>query len=156
MLSSNFAAAAGTLLVLTAAVSSLGQAQPVSTADLEKAADSNSAWLSYGRDYSGHRYVELDQITPANVDRLHPVWVFATGGENRGLEATPLLHEGVLYVSADGPWAVICRSLSKGTEGLRSMGLECVLSLSHTPTASTITKWVLWDASGVTPRRSSD
>ena len=56
----------------------------------------------YGRDYYGHRYVELDQITPANVDRLHPVWVFATGGENRGLQATPLIHEGVLYVSADG------------------------------------------------------
>ena len=46
-------------------------------------------------------FVELDQITPDNVDRLQPAWVFATGGDNRGLEATPLLHEGVLYLSAD-------------------------------------------------------
>ena len=41
------------------------------------------------------------QITPANVARLHPAWVFATGGDNRGLQATPLLHKGVLYLSAD-------------------------------------------------------
>ena len=77
-------------------------AQPVTTADLEQAAGDNSSWLMYSRDYYGQRFVELDQITPANVDRLQPVWVFATGGENRGLEATPLIHNGVLYVSADG------------------------------------------------------
>ena len=27
--------------------------------------------------------------------------MFATGGENRGLEATPLVHDGVIYLSAD-------------------------------------------------------
>ena len=79
---------------------SLGES--VTTEDLEKAGANTAEWLMYGRDYHAHRYVELDQITPANVDRLHPVWVFATGGENRGLEATPLIHDGVLYVSADG------------------------------------------------------
>ena len=77
-------------------------AQSVSTEDLEKAGANTADWLMYGRDYHAHRYVELDQITPANIDRLHPAWVFATGGENRGLEATPLIHDGVLYVSADG------------------------------------------------------
>ncbi len=74
----------------------------MSSADLENAAANTAAWLMYSRDYSGHRYVELDQIHPGNIGRLHPVWVFATGGENRGLQATPLIHEGVLYVSADG------------------------------------------------------
>ena len=81
---------------------SLGMAQPVTTSELENAADDNSSWLTYGRDYYGQRFVRLDQITPANVNRLHPAWVFATGGENRGLQATPLLHHGVLYISADG------------------------------------------------------
>ena len=75
--------------------------QAVTTSDLEKATADTSAWLMYGRDYHGQRFVRLDQITPDNVKRLHPVWVFATGGENRGLEATPILHEGVLYLSAD-------------------------------------------------------
>ncbi len=76
-------------------------AHPVTTERLERAADDNSSWLMYGRDYSAQRYVQLDQITPANVQRLHPAWVFATGGENRGLEATPLISDGVMYLSAD-------------------------------------------------------
>jgi len=90
------------VIALLAVSLALLQAQPVTTVDLENAAGDNSAWLSYGRDYHAQRYVDLKQITPANVDHLQPAWVFATGGENRGLEATPLLHEGVLYISADG------------------------------------------------------
>ena len=79
-----------------------GGAQTVTTADLERAEENTRDWLMYGRDYNAQRYVELDQINPGNIHRLHPAWVFATGGENRGLQATPLIHDGVLYVSADG------------------------------------------------------
>ena len=78
---------------------SVATAQPVTTSDLENAAADNSSWLTYGRDYYGQRFARLGQITPANVNRLHPAWVFATGGDNRGLQATPLIHEGVLYLS---------------------------------------------------------
>ncbi len=84
------------------ALSGPALAQPVTTSDLENAAADNSSWLTYSRDYYGQRFVRLEQITPANVHRLHLAWVFATGGENRGLQATPLIHNGVLYVSADG------------------------------------------------------
>ena len=94
-----------TLAVLLAAVAGASwptlQGQEITTSDLEQAGADNSAWLMYGRDYHGHRFVDLDRITPENVSGLRPVWVFATGGENRGLQATPLLHEGVLYLSAD-------------------------------------------------------
>src|SRR5437879_3528451 len=89
-------------LVIVASCFSMGMADSVTTADLENAAADNSSWLTYGRDYYGQRFVRLEQITPANVNRLHPAWVFATGGDNRGLQATPLIHNGVLYVSADG------------------------------------------------------
>jgi alcohol dehydrogenase (cytochrome c) len=82
--------------------SAIANAQTVTTERLENAAEDTASWLSYGRDYSGHRFVDLDQITPANVDRLHPAWVFATGGDNRGLQATPLIDDGVIYLSADG------------------------------------------------------
>ena len=92
----------GRFWVAAAIAASVVLGQPVTRADLERAAGNTSDWLMYGRDYYAHRYVELDQINPSNVDRLHPVWVYATGGENRGLEATPLLRDGVLYVSADG------------------------------------------------------
>jgi alcohol dehydrogenase (cytochrome c) len=76
-------------------------AQPITTSQLENAANDNSSWLTYGRDYHAQRFVRLDQITKENVHRLHPVWVFATGGENRGLQATPLVYNGVIYLSAD-------------------------------------------------------
>jgi alcohol dehydrogenase (cytochrome c) len=78
-----------------------GLAQPVTTEDLLNAASDNSSWLTYGRDYYAQRFVRLEQITRDNVHRLHPAWVFATGGDNRGLQATPLIHRGVLYLSAD-------------------------------------------------------
>jgi alcohol dehydrogenase (cytochrome c) len=76
-------------------------AQPVTSSQLENAASDSSSWLSYGRDPFGQRFVPLSQITPANVARLRPAWVFATGGDNRGLQATPLVHQGVIYLSAD-------------------------------------------------------
>ena len=96
----------GTRVLFLSLAVALGWSQPVraqgvTTSDLETAAGNTSEWLMYGRDYHAHRYVELDQITPENVGDLDPVWVFATGGANRGLEATPLLHEGVIYLSAD-------------------------------------------------------
>ena len=43
----------------------------------------------------------LTQITPENVAQLQPIWIVPTGGENRGLEATPLVHEGMIYMAAD-------------------------------------------------------
>jgi alcohol dehydrogenase (cytochrome c) len=91
----------GGALVVAALWCPVGMAQPVTTSALENAAADKSSWLTYGRDYYGQRFVRLGEITPANVNRLHPAWVFATGGENRGLQATPLIHRGVLYVSAD-------------------------------------------------------
>ena len=77
-------------------------AQTITQEQLRSSRRDTTSWLSYGRDLLGQRYVELNQINSKNVDRLRPAWVFATGGENRGLQATPLIHDGVLYLSADG------------------------------------------------------
>src|SRR5262245_26701504 len=88
------------LIVFLSCVAAVG-AQSITTAQLENAASDTSSWLSYGRDYFGQRFVRLSQISPANVARLRPAWVFATGGDNRGLQATPLVHKGVIYLSAD-------------------------------------------------------
>ena len=67
------------LLILLALLScaATGEAQPITTAQLENAANDNSSWLSYGRDPFGQRFVPLAQISPANVARLRPAWVFA-------------------------------------------------------------------------------
>ena len=55
-------------------------------------------WLMIRRSYDGWGYSPLDQITPANVSRLEPVWVFSTG-VNNGHEAAPLVNNGVMFIS---------------------------------------------------------
>src|SRR5690242_13043142 len=51
--------------------------KPVTAERLLKPEDSD--WPMVRRTYDGWGYTPLDQITPANVARLHPAWVFATG-----------------------------------------------------------------------------
>ena len=43
----------------------------------------------------------LSEITPGNVDQLRASWSFSTGGKLGGLEATPLVRDGVIYISTD-------------------------------------------------------
>ncbi|MAJ87154.1 MAG: PQQ-dependent dehydrogenase, methanol/ethanol family, partial [Cellvibrionales bacterium TMED148] len=55
-------------------------------------------WLNYGRDYSEQRFSPLDKINESNINELNLTWShrFPTA---RGLEATPLVHEGVIYMT---------------------------------------------------------
>ncbi|HYL35919.1 MAG TPA: methanol/ethanol family PQQ-dependent dehydrogenase [Bryobacteraceae bacterium] len=58
-------------------------------------------WLMIRRTYDGWGYSPLDQITPQNVARLQPAWVFSTGVSN-GHEAPPVVNNGVMFVSTPG------------------------------------------------------
>ena len=58
-------------------------------------------WLMVRRTYDGWGYSPLDQITPANVARLQPAWVFSTGVTN-GHEAPPIVNNGVMFVATPG------------------------------------------------------
>ena len=62
-------------------------------------------WPVYGGGNDALRYSPLDQITPANVAGLRPVWTFRTGdlpseaAEGKySPENTPLMVDGMLYV----------------------------------------------------------
>jgi alcohol dehydrogenase (cytochrome c)/quinohemoprotein ethanol dehydrogenase len=55
-------------------------------------------WMSYGRTYSEQRFSPLKRIDTSNVGRLGLAW-FADFDTNRGQEATPIVVDGVLYVS---------------------------------------------------------
>jgi alcohol dehydrogenase (cytochrome c) len=57
--------------------------------------------LMVRRTYDGWGYSPLKQVTTANVSRLQPVWSFATG-QVSGHEATPLVNNGVMFVSTPG------------------------------------------------------
>ncbi|MDE3110946.1 MAG: PQQ-binding-like beta-propeller repeat protein, partial [Acidobacteriota bacterium] len=66
----------------------------LSRADTQDAAD----WLSNGRTYSERRFSPLDRITDKNVGQLKPAWQFVLN-TSRGQEGTPLVVDGVMYVS---------------------------------------------------------
>jgi len=82
--------------------------------DLLRGLSDPSRWLTYSGDYTGQRHSPLREITPANVHRLVPQWTFQTGtlARGRGFETTPLVLDGVLYVT--GPnhyaWALDART----------------------------------------------
>jgi quinohemoprotein ethanol dehydrogenase len=74
-------------------------AQPIDDARLTAAA-SSAEWLTIGRDYAETRFSPLTQINSSNVGRLGLAWSYDTQSL-RGLEATPLVADGVMYSSAD-------------------------------------------------------
>jgi alcohol dehydrogenase (cytochrome c) len=49
--------------------------------------------------YRAWRYSALDQVNTANVKRLAPAWVFQTGDPAGGLQSTPIVLDGVMYLS---------------------------------------------------------
>ena len=55
-------------------------------------------WLNHGRTYKEQRYSPLTDINKNNVNELDLAWSFKFETA-RGMEATPILHDGVLYVS---------------------------------------------------------
>jgi alcohol dehydrogenase (cytochrome c) len=61
-------------------------------------------WPHYGGQYSAWRYSALDQINRSNVKRLRPVWAFQTGDYDGGLQATPIVLGGVIYLSTAHNW----------------------------------------------------
>lgn len=51
----------------------------------------------------GHmRYSALTQIDTKNVNDLKPVWVYDSGAKGRGWEVTPVIADGMMYLSIPG------------------------------------------------------
>jgi len=61
-------------------------------------------WLVHGRDYAEQRFSPLAQINAENIGELGLAW-FLDLGTDRGLEATPIVVDGVMYVSA--AWNIV-------------------------------------------------
>jgi len=61
-------------------------------------------WPHYGGAYSAWRYSALAQVNRANVQKLAAAWVFQTGDYENGLQATPIVSGGVLYLSTSNSW----------------------------------------------------
>jgi alcohol dehydrogenase (cytochrome c) len=82
----------------------------VTSQDLLDGFKNPGRWLTFSGNYSGQRHSPLKQITPENVRRLTAQWTFQAEGMaiGRGFETTPLILDGVMYVSGTGnyAWAV--------------------------------------------------
>ena len=61
-------------------------------------------WPSYGLDYAETRFSKLDQVNTSNVKDLGLVWSYNLES-NRGVQATPLVVDGIMYVTAS--WSVV-------------------------------------------------
>jgi len=68
-----------------------------------KPADDAADWTMYGRSYDEQRFSPLTQINEQNVAKLGLLWS-REFGTTRGLEATPLVLNGVIYTT--GEWSV--------------------------------------------------
>ena len=83
--------------------STLGQRSQAVTSESIIKAESNG-WLSHGRTYSEQRHSPLSSINKKNVSGLGLQWSYDLG-TSRGIEATPIVHDGLMYVS--GTWNIV-------------------------------------------------
>ena len=77
----------------------------VSSCSRPAASDAGAAnWTMYGGTPDDHRFSPLNQINEHTVGKLGMVWSHELG-TTRGLEATPLVDNGVIYTT--GSWSVV-------------------------------------------------
>jgi lanthanide-dependent methanol dehydrogenase len=69
-------------------------------------------WVMPGKNFAGHRYSGLDQITADNVKRLAVAWTFSVGVQ-RGQEAAPIVAGDTMYVVTPYPNIVYALDLAK-------------------------------------------
>ena len=75
------------------------------TQDRLVSASSDAAhWLSHGRDLNETRFSPLNDVNTTSVDNLGLIWSYDFD-DTRGLEGTPLVADGVMYVT--GNWSVV-------------------------------------------------
>ena len=93
-------ARAAAIAILALPLVASAQTDPMQTGPTQKelndAARSKENWLHPNHDYAGTRFVDLKQITPANVSGLHPACIYQSK-ERVPSQTSPLVYNGVLY-----------------------------------------------------------
>jgi quinohemoprotein ethanol dehydrogenase len=81
---------------------------------MEAEASTGDNWLMYGRTYSEQRFSPLNQINDRNVKRLGLAWSADIASPD-GLSATPIVVDGVIYLSG-GLGLVVALDVATGKE----------------------------------------
>jgi quinoprotein glucose dehydrogenase len=78
----------------------------------------NGEWKTYGGDLGNTRYAALDQINKDNFNKLEVAWRFKSdqlgGRPEYNYESTPLMVNGVIYVTAGSRRAVVALDAATG------------------------------------------
>ena len=90
--------------VASLALAACGGQKPVDGARIAGADSNPGEWITHGRTYSEQRFSPLEKINAGNVGELGLAWSFDLP-ENRGIEATPLVADGVMYTTS--AWSVV-------------------------------------------------
>jgi len=85
--------------VALAAMLSAAPALAVDPSRIQSAEQNPADWLTYHGGYKSYHYSGLDQINAGNVKNLQVAWIHLPGRSTRGLQAMPLVADGVLYYS---------------------------------------------------------
>ncbi len=95
---------AGLVMVWVVAAAPVALAAEIDHPRAVAAGDERHNWLLHGRDYGEQRHSPLRQINKETVQGLGLAWYFEDHTD-RALEATPIVVDGVMYVS--GTWSVV-------------------------------------------------
>ncbi|MFN7164621.1 MAG: PQQ-dependent dehydrogenase, methanol/ethanol family [Hyphomonas sp.] len=100
---------AGTALVLAACgdrEARVAEPQGFAAVDTARISTASAAdeWLTYGGTYDEQRHSKLDQINKDTVSQLGVAWTYDLA-TNRGVESTPIVVDGVMYVTS--AWSVV-------------------------------------------------
>ncbi len=87
-----------------AAIGAPSAAGGVDAAAIINADRNPGEWLSHGRTYSEQRFSPLAGVTRDNIGELGLAWSFDLG-VSRGIETTPIVRDGIMYVTAS--WNIV-------------------------------------------------
>lgn len=98
----------GRFAAAAALLAGLALQAPAAGAKTGPGYDDPNNWPQYHRSYNAWRFSPLDQINKKNVGKLKVAWIHQPGNVTHGLQATPIVIDGVMYsISADNNvWAI--------------------------------------------------
>ena len=70
-------------------------------------------WLTYSGSLDGRRYSVLTELTPANISQIQLRWVHQFDSNEPTIEATPLVVNGVLFIT-EPPSSVVALDAKSG------------------------------------------
>lgn len=77
----------------------------VNTQSIVANAATTQNWPAYGLNYANTRFSALKQVDDANVGKLGLAWTFDLKSTHHGIEGTPIVVNGVMYVT--NSWNVV-------------------------------------------------